>query len=116
MIKTRLGKDATTAFFGGVYDHSNGAANLLAQYRVGCIQGGYEIESLKKYSHLIEDLKKSGADGVAGKSGDISTTVRKTSVIKGDPQLAHAPLGKLSRVPKLDSARLTGGLGHAIEA
>jgi len=115
-IKTRLGKDATTAFFGGVYDHSNGANNLLAQYRVGIISGGYEIESLKKYSQLIEDLKVSGAEGVAGKSGDISTKTRKTVVMKGDPQLLHASLGTPTRIPKLDTPRMTGGLGHAIEA
>jgi len=115
-IKRYLGRDATSAFFGGVYDHSNGAANLLAQYRVGVISGGYEVESLKKYSQLIEDLKISGADGVAGKSGDHSTTARKTSVIKGDPQLFHAPLNKLDRVPKLDSVRVNGGLGQAVEA
>jgi stearoyl-CoA desaturase (delta-9 desaturase) len=75
-----------------------------------------EIESLKKYSQLIEDLKISGSDGVAGKSGDISTTVRKTSAIKGDPSLLHAPVQTVERVPRLDSTRLTGGLGHAIEA
>ncbi|GAA5955869.1 hypothetical protein JCM3765_000024 [Sporobolomyces pararoseus] len=115
-IKSRIGKDASAAFHGGVYDHSNAASNLLAQYRVGVISGGMEVESLKKYSQLIEDLKASGADGVAGKSGDLSTAVRKTTAIKGDPQLLHAPLGKVERVPRLDSSRLTGGLGHAIEA
>ncbi|GAA5980587.1 hypothetical protein JCM5350_004357 [Sporobolomyces pararoseus] len=116
LVKARLGKDASAAFHGGVYDHSNAASNLLAQYRVGVISGGMEVESLKKYSQLIEDLKISGADGVAGKSGDLSTAVRKTTVIKGDPQLLHAPLGKVEHVPRLDSPRLTGGLGHAIEA
>ncbi|WAQ90824.1 hypothetical protein PtA15_13A223 [Puccinia triticina] len=48
LIKTRLGKDATTAFHGGVYDHSNAAHNLLAMLRVGVIEGGYEVEHLKK--------------------------------------------------------------------
>lgn len=28
LIKKNLGKDATTAFFGGVYDHSNAAHNV----------------------------------------------------------------------------------------
>ncbi|KDQ60340.1 hypothetical protein JAAARDRAFT_56252 [Jaapia argillacea MUCL 33604] len=36
-----IGKDATTAFFGGVYDHSNAAHNLLSMHRVGILQHGY---------------------------------------------------------------------------
>ncbi|GAA5942829.1 stearoyl-CoA 9-desaturase [Sporobolomyces koalae] len=116
LIKTRLGKDATTAFHGGYYDHSNGAANLLAQYRVGVIEGGCEIESLKKYSQLVEDLKLYGADGVAGKSGDLSTSVRKTTVIKGDPQLRHAALQTPAKVPNLRDTRMLGGLGTAVKA
>ncbi|OQV20657.1 Acyl-CoA desaturase [Hypsibius exemplaris] len=36
-----VGKDATAAFFGGVYDHSNAAHNLLAMKRVGILQGGH---------------------------------------------------------------------------
>ncbi|KNZ64380.1 uncharacterized protein VP01_1037g16 [Puccinia sorghi] len=48
LIKARLGKDATTAFHGGIYEHSNAAHNLLAMHRVGVIEGGYEVEHLKK--------------------------------------------------------------------
>ncbi|KIY48405.1 hypothetical protein FISHEDRAFT_65714 [Fistulina hepatica ATCC 64428] len=36
-----IGKEATTAFFGGVYDHSNAAHNLLAMKRVGVLSGGH---------------------------------------------------------------------------
>jgi len=39
-IRNYIGKDATTAFFGGVYDHSNAAHNLLAMKRVGVLHGG----------------------------------------------------------------------------
>jgi stearoyl-CoA desaturase (Delta-9 desaturase) len=42
-----IGKDASTAFFGGVYDHSNAAHNLLAMMRVGVLRGGLELESEK---------------------------------------------------------------------
>ncbi|KAJ7075646.1 delta 9-fatty acid desaturase protein [Mycena belliarum] len=35
-----VGKDATAAFFGGVYEHSNAAHNLLAMKRVGILHGG----------------------------------------------------------------------------
>lgn len=35
LIKTFIGKDATAAFTGQIYDHSNGAKNLLGTFRVG---------------------------------------------------------------------------------
>jgi stearoyl-CoA desaturase (delta-9 desaturase) len=40
-IRNYIGKDASTAFFGGVYDHSNAAHNLLAMKRVGVLHGGH---------------------------------------------------------------------------
>ncbi|KIY69335.1 hypothetical protein CYLTODRAFT_442758 [Cylindrobasidium torrendii FP15055 ss-10] len=40
LIKRFIAKDATTAFFGGIYDHSNAAHNLLAMKRVGVLLGG----------------------------------------------------------------------------
>ncbi|RPD74608.1 hypothetical protein L226DRAFT_78784 [Lentinus tigrinus ALCF2SS1-7] len=42
LILTRTGKDATAAFCGGVYEHSNAAHNLLAMMRVGVLHGGVE--------------------------------------------------------------------------
>lgn len=112
-IKTRLGKDATSAFYGGVYDHSNGAGNLLAQLRVGVIQGGYEVEALKKYSEVIENLKTSGAYGCAGKTSDISSTVRRTVVIKGDPAHVGEPLQPLENSPSTTEQALLGGLSQS---
>ena len=47
LLAKNIGKDATTAFFGGVYDHSNAAHNLLAMMRVGVLHGGLELESEK---------------------------------------------------------------------
>jgi stearoyl-CoA desaturase (delta-9 desaturase) len=40
LLVKNIGKDATTAFFGGVYDHSNAAHNLLSMKRVGVLHGG----------------------------------------------------------------------------
>lgn len=141
LIKTRLGRDATNAFYGGYCaslfflrsalrehrltafsslpptdDHSNGANNVLAQYRVGVIEGGYEVEHLKRFSKLIEDLKESGADGVAGKNADLQSGPARVTVIKGDPQLKSAPLADVAKPPTFKNVRLTGGLGHPIEA
>ncbi|KAF8893954.1 delta 9-fatty acid desaturase protein [Infundibulicybe gibba] len=39
-ISQFIGQDATAAFFGGVYEHSNAAHNLLAMKRVGVLHGG----------------------------------------------------------------------------
>lgn len=66
MLEVHIGQDATTAFFGGMYDHSNAAHNvrpmifcfillhnkgtnvfdcaqLLATMRVGALHGGLEL-------------------------------------------------------------------------
>lgn len=47
ILKPMIGKDATSAFFGGVYEHSNAAHNLLSGMRVGVLLGGQE--------HISED-------------------------------------------------------------
>ncbi|KAI9274341.1 delta-9 desaturase [Phascolomyces articulosus] len=47
-IRTSLGKDVTSAFNGGVYNHSNGARNLLTRMRVGVLKHGMEVMSRKK--------------------------------------------------------------------
>jgi len=47
LLTKNIGRDATTAFHGGVYDHSNAAHNLLAMMRVGVLHGGLEQESEK---------------------------------------------------------------------
>jgi len=47
LVKRAIGTDATTAFMGGVYDHSRAAQNLLAMMRVGVLFGGMEVEHLK---------------------------------------------------------------------
>ncbi|CAG8523877.1 6077_t:CDS:2 [Funneliformis mosseae] len=47
LLTTSIGKDMTTAFNGGVYDHSNAARNLMATFRVGVIAGGGEVELRK---------------------------------------------------------------------
>jgi len=42
LLAKNIGKDATTAFFGGIYDHSNAAHNLLAMKRVGILNHGMQ--------------------------------------------------------------------------
>ncbi|RYP48473.1 hypothetical protein DL769_011198 [Monosporascus sp. CRB-8-3] len=42
ILMRHVGKDASSAFSGGVYGHSNAAHNLLAMMRVGILDGGVE--------------------------------------------------------------------------
>ncbi|EMR09776.1 hypothetical protein PNEG_01960 [Pneumocystis murina B123] len=53
LITSAIGKDATAIFNGGVYNHSNGAHNLLSTMRVAIVRGGMEVEIWKqKYKNL----------------------------------------------------------------
>ncbi|KAI9923867.1 stearoyl-CoA 9-desaturase [Aspergillus wentii] len=47
IIRSVIGKDATSAFNGGVYDHSNAARNMIATMRVAALRGGGEVEIWK---------------------------------------------------------------------
>ncbi|EPX72095.1 acyl-coA desaturase [Schizosaccharomyces octosporus yFS286] len=47
LLRSAFGKDATAAFNGGVYEHTNGAHNLLATYRIAVVRGGMEVEVWK---------------------------------------------------------------------
>ena len=94
-----------------MYDHSNAAQNVLAMLRVGCISGGVEVETLKKYSQLVADLAISGGEGVAGKSADLQTGLPPVkSIIKGDPAFKDLPLKVLEKTPEFNSMVFTGGL------
>ena len=75
LIKRAIGTDATTAFFGGVYDHSNAAHNMLAMMRVGVLDGGMEVEHLKRRAESISSNAStpsllSSAGSSAGSSSD----------------------------------------------
>jgi stearoyl-CoA desaturase (delta-9 desaturase) len=110
LIKSRLGKDASAAFSGGVYDHSNGAHNLLSSMRVGCISGGYEVESMKKYSEIIHLLEISGGNGTANKGSDLKALSKKMVPIKGNTGKKASLEPKLVYQPEYDGTKLTGGL------
>lgn len=48
LISAAIGKDATSIFNGGVYNHSNAAHNLLSTMRIGVLRGGCEVEIWKR--------------------------------------------------------------------
>ncbi|WLF79534.1 stearoyl-CoA desaturase [Lodderomyces elongisporus] len=48
LLKASHGKDATKAFYGGVYGHSTAAINLLATMRIGILNNGNDEEVWKR--------------------------------------------------------------------
>ncbi|KAI8073844.1 delta-9 desaturase [Gongronella butleri] len=42
-LSTAIGKDVTTSFNGGIYNHSNGARNLLTSMRCGVLKNGMQV-------------------------------------------------------------------------
>lgn len=69
-LNTGIGRDMTKAFNGGIYNHSNGARNLLSAMRVGYIKGAIDAnvqfskqitstEKCAEYDATLEPAKKS---------------------------------------------------------
>ncbi|PWN24005.1 hypothetical protein BCV69DRAFT_243498 [Microstroma glucosiphilum] len=54
LLAARIGQDCTSAFNGGVYDHSNAAHNLLSMMRVGVLDGGYQLAEKEKVEGEVE--------------------------------------------------------------
>ena len=80
MLSKNIGRDATTAFHGGVYDHSNAAHNLLAMMRVGVLHGGLEQESEKAIppSQKLRILRTSEIKGIARAAAKVGTETDAT--------------------------------------
>ncbi|KAL0088280.1 stearoyl-CoA desaturase [Phycomyces blakesleeanus] len=55
-ISRSLGKDMTSSFNGGVYDHSNGARNLLTMMRVGVLLNGMQVMSESQIEDEVIEL------------------------------------------------------------
>ncbi|KAJ7185047.1 hypothetical protein C8R46DRAFT_883669 [Mycena filopes] len=80
-IARYVGKDATAAFFGGVYSHSNAAHNLLAMKRVGILHGGTPLAvddkvippsqrlKIARYAELLSSSGSSGYSNYEEKEG-----------------------------------------------
>lgn len=54
-LENNIGRDATSFFFGGVYDHSNAAHNLLSMMRVGVLHGGMEVKTEAEVMRSLVD-------------------------------------------------------------
>ncbi|KAG0173613.1 hypothetical protein DFQ28_008253 [Apophysomyces sp. BC1034] len=62
-ISNAIGKDMTTSFNGGIYNHSNGARNLLTSMRVGVLKNGMQVMTQEQaaaelYDDSLEPDKK----------------------------------------------------------
>ncbi|KAI9024991.1 delta-9 desaturase [Phycomyces nitens] len=55
-IGAALGKDMTGAFNGGIYNHSNGARNLLTMMRVGVLLNGMEVMTQAQAELDVQDM------------------------------------------------------------
>ncbi|KAI0870836.1 delta-9 fatty acid desaturase [Hypoxylon argillaceum] len=65
LITSAIGKDATSMFNGGVYDHSNAAHNILSTYRIGIIRGGGEVEIWRRKYYISNTESSTKSAGVA---------------------------------------------------
>lgn len=56
LVRTSVGKDATTAFTGGVYAHSNAAHNMLATMRIAVMRGsGATSDTVQLQGRMIAE-------------------------------------------------------------
>ncbi|EEB08772.1 acyl-coA desaturase [Schizosaccharomyces japonicus yFS275] len=74
LLRSSYGKDATAAFNGGVYDHTNGAHNLLANYRVAVVRGGMEVEVWKSGAGKQIPMKDTAGNGIVRSGQQITRT------------------------------------------
>ncbi|KAF8321747.1 hypothetical protein DL93DRAFT_2093707 [Clavulina sp. PMI_390] len=97
LLTKNIGRDATTAFHGGVYDHSNAAHNLLAMMRVGVLSGGLETESEKAIppSQKLRILRAAEIRGISQASAKVAVAHAGESVKSEEEvtQLASAVHG-----------------------
>lgn len=63
LIRSAVGKDGTSVFNGGVYNHHNAAHNLLATMRIAVVRGGCEVEVWKKAHTERKDVDLVESDG-----------------------------------------------------
>ncbi|OZJ06163.1 hypothetical protein BZG36_00994, partial [Bifiguratus adelaidae] len=117
-IKNAIGKDMTVAFNGGVYDHSNGARNLLSTMRVAVVRGGMEVESFKANpSEPIVGIEHSiDHRGVPEAPGRVVTLIPEDEWKKMDDHHAHNPdgvtWGVAYKIPASDVATTRAYLDH----
>ncbi|KAG8733430.1 hypothetical protein FRC11_006317 [Ceratobasidium sp. 423] len=117
LLAKMIGKDATTAFFGGVYDHSNAAHNLLAMMRVGVLHGGLELESEKAVPpsqkiRVVSHAEFTSLSAPNGPEDSFSTRPRPASPLSdlgSDQGLASSPSsgGEEDDMPKTPTAELS---------
>lgn len=84
LIKRAIATDATTAFFGGVYDHSNAAHNMLAMMRVGVLDGGMEVEHMKRRNHASSVSSVASTPALSSASSSSTDVQSLSAASSGD--------------------------------
>ncbi|WVR04679.1 hypothetical protein IAU60_001690 [Kwoniella sp. DSM 27419] len=100
LIKRAIGTDATTAFFGGVYDHSNAAHNLLAMMRVGVLDGGMEVEHMKRRPADPESVSSSVSGSPVSSASASSVDIQSLADQDEDDRLHQTQLNSQGPNPK----------------
>lgn len=79
LLKASIGKDATNAFNGAVYDHSTAAHNLLATMRIAVLSGGTEKIVWKQQQMENKDvpLKQDSEGRKIVRTGEQATIIKK---------------------------------------
>jgi stearoyl-CoA desaturase (delta-9 desaturase) len=89
LLKRAIGTDASVAFFGGVYDHSNAAHNQLAMMRVGILDGGMEVEHLKR-PRASSTASASSASSATSAASSVASSLGRLSSFDALDQLASS--------------------------
>lgn len=79
LLKASHGKDATRAFYGGVYGHLTAAINLLATMRIGILDNGNDEEvwnRVVKEEGEVREVSESRRGGGGNSSGSSSGEYR----------------------------------------
>lgn len=79
LLKSSIGKDATSAFNGAVYDHTTAAHNLLATMRIAVLSGGTEQIVWKQQQQENKDVpvKQDSEGRKIVRTGEQATIMRK---------------------------------------
>lgn len=79
LIRSSIGKDATSAFNGAVYDHTTAAHNLLATMRVAVLSGGTEQIVWRQQQQENKDvpLKQDSEGRKIVRTGEQATIMKK---------------------------------------
>ncbi|PWN88654.1 hypothetical protein FA10DRAFT_268818 [Acaromyces ingoldii] len=109
LLAGRIGKDATVAFNGGLYAHSNAAHNLLSMMRVGVLDGGYQlaIDDIKRTERARAAAAAASASVAAGATGPGAAGGASSAASTATEQADGTPIPEYSTpIPKVEERNI----------